>query len=153
MGKVKRLTPKMHKFVQGYIATDGNATKAALAAYHTKSRRNAKGLGQRVLNHPLVQEEINKILTRNGLDVESISKDLRSGIDKGIDAQPNFSSAMSTLQFLLKLYTGAPMTKHMQMSYSNRTTQTQDIDDKVNALQQLQAKTTAILEYLAKKKK
>mgnify|MGYP001568428776 CR=1 FL=1 len=153
MGKVKTLTPKMRKFVKGYIATEGNATKAALAAYNTKSRRNAKALGKKVLHHPLVQEELYKIFHAQGLDVETISSDLRKGIDKGIEAQPNFSSAMQTLQFLLKLYTGAPVTKHLQLSYSNKEASLADVDAKIDALQQLQEKTTAILEYLAKKKK
>lgn len=66
-----KLTLKQKKFVQEYVATNGNGTKAALRVYDTNKPDVAKAIATENLTKPSVREELERILRKEEYRVEN----------------------------------------------------------------------------------
>lgn len=74
MPKVNQPTIKERKFVQAYIATDGNGTASAREAYGVEDRGVASAMGSQTLARPRVQELLLGELDRVGVNTQTVAK-------------------------------------------------------------------------------
>ena len=105
MPKLKRISLKQRKFAQKYVET-GNATESAMQAYDVKNRLSAKHTGSVALNNPMVQEEIEKALKRNGITFDTVLDRFKEIADWSPDKISSDTVLKATIEQakLLKMY-------------------------------------------------
>lgn len=86
MPRLRKPSYKQKKFVREYLK-HGNATKAAMVAYDTKSQRNASYIGYHVLQHPLVEEYMREVLDNRGMSDDYIAHGLKEITAASLKAQ------------------------------------------------------------------
>lgn len=74
--KKPRLTIKQRLFVKEYIKSKGNGTQSALKVYNAKDKNIAHSIASENLQKPAVKEEMDKILQREDLSLNSITNRL-----------------------------------------------------------------------------
>jgi hypothetical protein len=152
MVKKPRLTPtfKQKLFAHEYVKNRGNGVKSALAVYDT-DYIGAKNISTQNLDKPAVQNEINKLLKKNGLTLDSSTEYLKKYIDKSIESKPSFSVGADLLKFVFKLYNAIPINKSMNLSYSKvERLPVEDFKKIQELLTKLNDNTTKILNDLHK---
>lgn len=117
MPKLKRLSLKQRKFVQALIKHRGNMTEAAFEAYDTKSRKSAQPLGYQTMENPLVQEELERVLKKNGITVDAVTQNV-SNIANEKDIRPSAETVLKANVELLKLLKAYPEKTTKHLSYS-----------------------------------
>jgi hypothetical protein len=118
MPKLKRPSLKMKKFAREYVKNGGNGTKAVIATYEVKDKRNAGIMAPTLLDNPMVQEEIKKILNNSGLDLETIADSTKTALQSSLAAKPSFAAGVTLLQFLYKLHGVTPANKSVAVKWS-----------------------------------
>ena len=72
----RRLTMKQKMFVAEYVKSKGNETQSALKVYDTTDKITAGAIATENLNKPNVHEELNRILTREELSLNTFTSKL-----------------------------------------------------------------------------
>lgn len=111
------LTIKEKKFAQSYVANGGNGTEAALTAYNTKKRQNAKQIAMRVLKREDVREEVQRILDKSQTPLKRAIDNI-SRLANETDVRPSADTVLKANQDILKLYSAYPEKVNKQISYS-----------------------------------
>lgn len=70
------LTYKQKQFTQEYIKSNGNGLQSALKVYDVKNKNVAGAIAGENLKKPIIQEELDKILQREELQLSSITNRL-----------------------------------------------------------------------------
>ena len=114
----KALTLKEQKFVKEYIANNGNATEALVAAgYNPKNRQTAHAMATEVKNRPAIKNAIAKIILKKYPNSEEIivdqMHDLLTAPVKMTDGDEGISAGdkLKTLQYYNKMLGHEPATK------------------------------------------
>ncbi len=146
MPRLKRPSLKQRKFAKAYVENGGNGTKAVLASYNVKDRRNAGILAPTLLDNPMVQGEITKILNTSGLNLETLSDNAKSALQNSLAAKPSFAAGVNLLQFLFKLHGVSPVNKSVALKWSaQQNMPTKDYDSLREELQRLNKSVSQLL--------
>ena len=109
---MRQLTPKQRAFCKHYLATLGNAPKAALRAYNCSSRNSARVMACKALKLPQVRELLKLELLKVGLPEkalltmkESMKATKRVRVGGRTVEVPDHLIRIRAATFLLKLLT------------------------------------------------
>lgn len=75
--KPRRLSLRQERFAQEYIKNNGDATKAAEIVYARPKNNSNRAIASENLTKPAIVNRISQILNDKGLDLDSLSLDLR----------------------------------------------------------------------------
>lgn len=78
--KNKPLTIKQRKFVNEYVANDGNGREAAKAVFRVTTDGSAATLATQTLNRPNVKAAIENALKTHGITIEKATKPIADGL-------------------------------------------------------------------------
>jgi phage terminase small subunit len=116
---LKRLSLKQKNFAKEYINHQGNATEAALEAYNVNGTDSAEVIGSHNLDNPLIINEINKLLSQQGMnDDQWIAKNIKTAVETGIGVKATNKDAITVLNMLLKLKNYYPSNKNTSVKLS-----------------------------------
>lgn len=118
MTKLKRPSYKQKAFAKAYIKNGGNATDAAIETLDVTTHDSAKHSGMAMLDRPMVQEEIHKLLDKAGLSLDDLTNYSREIITKGLEAKPSFNTAASHVEKLYKLHGATGHDKNVSVKWS-----------------------------------
>lgn len=143
-----RLTLKQRKFAHEYVKNGGKGTDAALAAYDVKKRITAKHLAYQTLHRPLVQEEIERLLVKSGLSIETLADWSHNSIKRNLEqGKPSMAAGISHLEFLYKLHGAMPVTKSMKVTANvgNQDGLKKDLNEIKKQLSELNSRSQKLL--------
>lgn len=95
------MTLKQKLFIKTYLESF-NATEAAFTVYKVNDRNVAGVIGYENLRKPKIQEEIQRLLTAGGLDLESVIQNLARIANAKVDRVSGETKLKANLE-LLKL--------------------------------------------------
>jgi hypothetical protein len=145
MPRLKRLSLKNKKFARAYIKNNGDGAKAALETLDAKPQY-AKNAALAQLDQPLVQAEIERLLDKAGLDLDTITGNSREIITKGMEAKPTFAAAVGHLEFIYKAHGVSPVNKSLSVKLSGKQQiATQDITQLTNDIKTLKEQMDKLL--------
>lgn len=109
MPRLNKLSIKQKKFVKRYVET-GNATQAALEVYNTKNPKAGNKLANDNLSNPKVIEEIDKVLAKQGISLETTTSRLHDIANWTPDKVSSDTVLKANIE-LIKLLKGYPESK------------------------------------------
>lgn len=144
------MTLKQKKFAKAYVENGGNASKAALEVYDT-TKKDAHNLGHQVLKKEVVKQQIDKLLDKSGLSLETLNDYSFEVVNNGIKfGKPDTKAAVTMLQFLYKLHNAVPSNKSTSLKLSMKGNLSQDNVDKViTTLSTLSTKSTQLIDDIS----
>jgi len=83
MPRLVRPSMKMKKFAREYVRT-GNGKASVLKTYNTKLDATASQIASKNLKNPLVQEEIAKVLDKEGVTNSKVARGIKKIIEHGM---------------------------------------------------------------------
>lgn len=111
----------MKKFAKAYIENGGQVNKAVFEAYPVKDKKNANTLGHALLEKPMVQEEIQRLLNKSGITLDYLNDNVKQAIELNLEqGKPQMGVAADLLKFMYKLHNVIPANKSMNLNYSRK---------------------------------
>lgn len=142
-------TLKQQLFAREYVRRKGNATQSALKVYDAKNYQTAKMIGITNLQKPAVQHEIQRLLNKAGLGMESVADDLRTAMKSGIGVKATNADSIHAIDMILRLHNAYPDKINKQVSVSIRDTiQHKSYSDIKHDLEHINNTTNTILSEI-----
>ena len=147
-----KLTFKKKMFARKVVETM-KPTQSALAVYDTKSTETARKIAYTNMHDPLVNEEIERLLTNHGLGADDVVGYAKRIIDTSIDVKPNQKNAVTLITTLLKHNQIGQQNKsaHLRVNLTGKIPD-KNLDEMIKAVSAMTATTSQLAKELQGKK-
>ena len=116
---MRRLTLKQKKFVKAYVET-GNGTQAVLQAYNT-TPLVARTIASQNLTKLNIQEEIKRVLEKNNLSLEQITKNISNIANHDIETRVSADTILRANEMAAKLSNAFPAARTQHTTLAVKT--------------------------------